>query len=287
LLDVGACAQVPKYIMASGNLVKVHPRMSIEHRLGSIAFTRAALCMKVLIHTGTADYMEYKPVDGSFVYRCSIPVAGLCNTVLSLNVPVLTTAVAQLAVNNSRPFALGLMRRPVHLPFAPIRRSLGWSARTEYRAEYSQYPLMALAADFAFRFAAGAGANAPNNAKPNPSPSMVAACACVSCRTASQRGRWVDVIAAYHRQSCATEALGSGTRGADRARCEGRRILSVVAVAVRMRVWAGGLAGGGMGNHSVRGSVSARIALCAVPCRAGTARFTKSQWRRRRPCRRR
>lgn len=37
--------QVPKYIMASGNLVKV------------------------LIHTGTADYMEYKPVDGSFVYR--------------------------------------------------------------------------------------------------------------------------------------------------------------------------------------------------------------------------
>ena len=82
LLDVGACAQVPKYIMASGNLVKVHPRMSIEHRLGSIAFTRAALCMKVLIHTGTADYMEYKPVDGSFVYRCSIPVAGLCNTVV-------------------------------------------------------------------------------------------------------------------------------------------------------------------------------------------------------------
>jgi Rab GDP dissociation inhibitor len=36
---------VPKYIMASGNLVKV------------------------LIHTGTADYMEYKPVDGSFCYR--------------------------------------------------------------------------------------------------------------------------------------------------------------------------------------------------------------------------
>ena len=38
--------------------------------------------MQVLIHTGTADYMEYKPVDGSFVYRCSIPVAGLCNTVV-------------------------------------------------------------------------------------------------------------------------------------------------------------------------------------------------------------
>lgn len=36
---------VPKYIMASGNLVKV------------------------LIHTGTADYIEWKPVEGSFCYR--------------------------------------------------------------------------------------------------------------------------------------------------------------------------------------------------------------------------
>ena len=36
---------VPKFIMAGGQLVKV------------------------LIHTGVANYMEFKPVDGSYVYR--------------------------------------------------------------------------------------------------------------------------------------------------------------------------------------------------------------------------
>ena len=38
---------VPKFIMAGGQLVKV------------------------LIHTGVANYMEFKPVDGSYVYRKS------------------------------------------------------------------------------------------------------------------------------------------------------------------------------------------------------------------------
>jgi Rab GDP dissociation inhibitor len=46
---------VPKFIMAGGQLVKV------------------------LIHTGVANYMEFKPVDGSFVYSsragkvCKVP----------------------------------------------------------------------------------------------------------------------------------------------------------------------------------------------------------------------
>lgn len=40
-----AVDMVPKFIMAGGQLVKV------------------------LIHTGVANYMEFKPVDGSYVYR--------------------------------------------------------------------------------------------------------------------------------------------------------------------------------------------------------------------------
>ena len=42
-----AVDMVPKFIMAGGQLVKV------------------------LIHTGVANYMEFKPVDGSYVYRKS------------------------------------------------------------------------------------------------------------------------------------------------------------------------------------------------------------------------
>ena len=50
-----AVDMVPKFIMAGGQLVKV------------------------LIHTGVANYMEFKPVDGSFVYSskagkvCKVP----------------------------------------------------------------------------------------------------------------------------------------------------------------------------------------------------------------------
>ena len=34
--------------------------------------TRAVRCPQVLIHTGVANYMEFKPVDGSFVYSAKV-----------------------------------------------------------------------------------------------------------------------------------------------------------------------------------------------------------------------